>query len=175
MKLLLDTHVWLWSLADTARLSKRTLRMLHASSTELWLSPISVRELGDLSDGGKFEHRGSFTEWIEQILERTRPIEAALDHRVALATRAIALTHNDPMDRFLAATARVYDLVLVTADESCSPAVASRHSRRETVHAVRDHSSDRDAVTQGTDQLRRLRFHCAARLRVAASRSAGVG
>jgi PIN domain nuclease of toxin-antitoxin system len=50
------------------------------------------------------------------LFERSRPTEAPLTHRVALATREIVVPHKDPMDRFLAATAKVYDLVLVTAD-----------------------------------------------------------
>jgi PIN domain nuclease of toxin-antitoxin system len=117
MKLLLDTHVWLWSHSDSKRLSPRTLRALRATSNELWLSPISVWELGRLADRGKLPLRGSFTEWIERMLDLTRPIEAPLTQRVALATRAIELPHQDPMDRFIAATANAYDLVLVTADE----------------------------------------------------------
>ncbi|MCH7717633.1 MAG: PIN domain-containing protein [Gemmatimonadetes bacterium] len=43
--------------------------------------------------------------------------EAALTHAVAAESRKIGLAHLDPADRFLAATAKVYDLTLVTADE----------------------------------------------------------
>ena len=42
--------------------------------------------------------------------------EAPLNHEVALASRAITVGHEDPADRFLAATAAIYDLVLATAD-----------------------------------------------------------
>jgi PIN domain nuclease of toxin-antitoxin system len=44
--------------------------------------------------------------------------EAPLTHEVALASDAVALPHRDPADTFLAATAKVYDLTLVTADEN---------------------------------------------------------
>ena len=43
--------------------------------------------------------------------------EAPVNHEVAIQSRAIDLDHQDPADRFLAATALVYDLTLVTADE----------------------------------------------------------
>lgn len=42
--------------------------------------------------------------------------EAELNHAVALRSRQVLLPHDDPADRFLAATASVYDLTLVTAD-----------------------------------------------------------
>lgn len=44
-------------------------------------------------------------------------MEAPLTHEVALATGRISTTHKDPVDRFLLATAQVFDLTLVTADE----------------------------------------------------------
>ena len=46
MKLLLDTHIWVWSLSDPSKLSRRVTRALDSKSSELWLSPISLWELG---------------------------------------------------------------------------------------------------------------------------------
>ena len=43
--------------------------------------------------------------------------EAPLTREVASASRSLDLPHEDPADRFIAATAMVYDLTLVTADE----------------------------------------------------------
>jgi PIN domain nuclease of toxin-antitoxin system len=51
------------------------------------------------------------------VLRRVAFKEAPLTHEVALRTRAIDLPHRDPADRFLAATASVYGLTLVTGDE----------------------------------------------------------
>ena len=45
MKLLLDTHIWLWSVLEPHRLSRRVAKALQDSSNELWLSPISIWEL----------------------------------------------------------------------------------------------------------------------------------
>jgi PIN domain nuclease of toxin-antitoxin system len=44
--------------------------------------------------------------------------EAQIDYRVAQETARVQLPHRDPADRFLVATARVFDLTLVTADET---------------------------------------------------------
>ena len=55
--------------------------------------------------------------WIAESLSSLALQEAALTHEVALEIRRIRLPHRDPADRLLAATARVYDLTLVTADE----------------------------------------------------------
>jgi PIN domain nuclease of toxin-antitoxin system len=44
-------------------------------------------------------------------------LDAPLTREVAVRSRAVELDHGDPADRFLAATADVYDLTLVTSDE----------------------------------------------------------
>jgi len=55
--------------------------------------------------------------WIESALAAVPMREAPVTQQVALAIRAISLPHSDPADLLLAATARVYELSLVTADE----------------------------------------------------------
>lgn len=117
MKLLLDTHVWLWTIFEPAKISRRTSREMSSLQNELWLSPVSIWEVGLLLDAGKFGVKGSVAAWFEDVLANNALIEAPLTHRVALEARAVGLPHNDPGDRFLAATAKVYDLVLVTADK----------------------------------------------------------
>ena len=56
-------------------------------------------------------------EWVEDALRRVPLREAPVTHEVALETRNVRLSHRDPADRFLVATAAVFDLTLVTADE----------------------------------------------------------
>lgn len=117
MKLLLDTHIWLWALLEPERLSTPVQQALTAPDTELWLSPISVWEALLLAERGRIQVEGTPAVWVERLLNALPRHEAALTADVALASRAVELSHEDPADRFLAATARVYDLVLVTADE----------------------------------------------------------
>jgi PIN domain nuclease of toxin-antitoxin system len=82
------------SVLDRKRLSKRVASVLESPKNELWLSPISVWELLLLTQEGRVSLDRPAATWIADVL-----------------------AHQDPADRFIAATARVYDLTLVTADE----------------------------------------------------------
>lgn len=114
MRLLLDTHIWLWTLSDPKRLGRRVLQQLKDEANELWLSPMSTYEALTLYYKGRFEIDGNLTEWLARATAGTR--EAPLTHEIALVARQLPL-HQDPADRILAATAEVLDLTLVTADE----------------------------------------------------------
>lgn len=116
LKLLLDTHVWLWSLAEPRRLGRRARAALAHVENELWLSPISVWELLVLSDRGRVKLDAEPRRWVAEALRRTPAQEAALTFDVAVRSREIMPVHSDPADRFLIATALVYGLTLVTAD-----------------------------------------------------------
>ena len=115
MKLLLDTHIWLWSLAEPARLSRRVRSELKDQSNELWLSPVSTWEALLLNSKGRIQLRGELGDWVAGATARMR--EAPLTHEIVLAAHQLRLPHLDPADRFLAATAGVLGLTLVTADE----------------------------------------------------------
>ncbi len=117
MRLLLDTHIWLWSLLEPGRLGHRVKRELADPASELWLSPISVWELSVLLRRGRVRLEHGFHEWVETALNRAPLREAPVTNDVAMATYDIDLPHRDPADRFLAATATVFDLTLVTGDE----------------------------------------------------------
>lgn len=116
MKLLVDTHIWIWSVSDKSRLRPRVLKALQNPANELWLSPVSVWELLILVEKGRLVLNVDVKEWIGQALEAAPLQEAPLTTEVVLATREIRLSHKDPADAFLAATAKVFDLTLVTAD-----------------------------------------------------------
>lgn len=117
LKLLLDTHIWIWSLSDVKRLSKRTVQALQSSRNELWLSPISIWEFLVLVNKSKISLKMEPRAWIMEAMQRAPMREAPLSYDTALESRFIDLRHEDPADRFLAATAKVLDLTLVTADK----------------------------------------------------------
>ncbi|MBE3072168.1 MAG: type II toxin-antitoxin system VapC family toxin [Acidobacteria bacterium] len=116
MKLLLDTHIWLWSLLEPARLGRRTAAALEDPDNELWLSPISVWETLMLAERKRVVLLPDAEQWVRSCLARLPFHEAAVNAEVALTSRALKIPCDDPADRFLAATARVYELTLVTAD-----------------------------------------------------------
>jgi PIN domain nuclease of toxin-antitoxin system len=119
VKLLLDTHVWLWSHLQPEKLSARVTRALKSASSDLWLSPISVWEFFLLVEHGRVRLAAGWTPtgWVDAALQNRPMREATLTHAVALEAGAVRLPHADPADRLLVATARAYDLTLVTADE----------------------------------------------------------
>lgn len=114
--LLLDTHVWWWYLLGSDRLPRGIRQKLDVVDDAVWLSPISVWELGMLAARGRVEIRGEYRAWLREALSRMPLHEAYLTTEVALKSREIKLPHRDPADRFLAATALVYELTLVTVD-----------------------------------------------------------
>jgi PIN domain nuclease of toxin-antitoxin system len=116
LRFLLDTHIWLWSLHDPSRLGKRVLEELSNPENELWLSPISTWEALMLNAKGKIRLPADLSQWVAQATTPLR--EAPLTHEIALAARQLPLPHNDPPDRFLAATAQTLHLTLVTADRN---------------------------------------------------------
>ena len=116
VRLLLDTHIWAWSLLEPERLGSSAKAALAESENELWLSPISTWELVLLIERGRMEVDRPAAAWVREALGRIPMREAGLNHEVALRSRMLSLPHDDPADRFLAATAVVYELTLVTAD-----------------------------------------------------------
>jgi len=118
VKLLLDTHIWLWSLVAPDKLRPRVRRLLQQGGGEAWLSPISVWELLVLAERGRVRLGKEPRAWVAEALERAPLQEAALNHEVAIRSREVPLRHQDPADRFIAATALTYELTLVTADEA---------------------------------------------------------
>ena len=119
MSLLLDTHIWLWSLQDPAQLSKRVAAALANEDQQLWLSPISVWEFLLLVERGRIQVVPPLKArtWIDDAFAKAPLKEAPLTREVAMVSRQIRVEHDDPADRFIAATAAVYDLTLVTADQ----------------------------------------------------------
>ncbi len=117
MKLLLDTHVWIWSVISPKRLPRRMARELDSVRNELWLSPISIWETVNLLKLGRLKVKGDPWRWLDQILAAGVFRDAALTRDVAARCAEVQLPHRDPADRLLVATALVHDLTLVTADQ----------------------------------------------------------
>ncbi|MGI9292419.1 MAG: type II toxin-antitoxin system VapC family toxin, partial [Pseudomonadales bacterium] len=98
-------------------LNAKITKALRAEKNELWLSPISVWEIAILTERGRIVLDSPYREWITRALVQVPFTEAPLNHEAALLSRTVELPHQDPADRFLVATALVYELTLVTADK----------------------------------------------------------
>ena len=116
MKLLLDTHIWVWSVADDSRLTDTVRRVLGDPSHELWISSISTWEVLILAERGRLVLEPDARSWVRQALSDAPVREVPVTIDVALASRSVRLDNQDPADRFIAASAMVLGLTLVTAD-----------------------------------------------------------
>jgi len=116
VRLLLDTHIWLWSFLQPERLGSRVAAELESADNELWLSPISVWEALLLAERGRIRLLPSPERWILDALAEVPMTDAPLNREVALESRRLSMATKDPADRFIVATARVYDLTLITED-----------------------------------------------------------
>jgi len=117
MKLLLDTHIWIWSDVEAHKLSSEVARELASPENERYLSAASVWEAILLLEKKRTRLNGDFGEWFKKSKLDLGLIEVPLSWEIAHEIRYTVLGHRDTGDRFLVATAKVYDFTLVTADE----------------------------------------------------------
>jgi PIN domain nuclease of toxin-antitoxin system len=117
MNLLLDTHIWIWNDTAPEKLTSEINRELANPGNQLWLSPVSIWEVTALLEKRRINLKQDFRSWADESVRDLQLQEAAITWEVAHELRYTLLSHRDPADRFLVATAKVYDLTLVTADE----------------------------------------------------------
>ena len=117
MNFLLDTHVWLWSILEPARLNQATRTALTDPQHRFFLSPISVWETILLIEKGRVLVFMELPVWLDSVLWTSHIQEAPLTPAVALRSRMLQLPHQDPADRFIAATALEYGFTLLTAEQ----------------------------------------------------------
>jgi PIN domain nuclease of toxin-antitoxin system len=118
VRLLLDTHVWLWAAAQAAALGRKTRAALVDQKNERLVSAASVLEIARLSAGGQIILSTSTQRWIDESTKDLMLVHLAVTTDVAIEAYSLPTPfHRDPADRLLAATARIHSLVLVTADE----------------------------------------------------------
>ena len=116
MRLLLDTHIWIWQAIEPDKLKKRVSEALEDEGNELWLSPVSIWELSVLVRKGRIDLDEEVDAWVARALAQLTVREAPLTNDVALEVSKLRFSHKDPADHFIAASAKVFDLTLVTAD-----------------------------------------------------------
>ena len=116
MKLLLDTHTFLWSLGDTSQLSTTVTELIEDPSNHLYLSMASVWELAIKASIGKLQAPTNLEEYINTQLE-TRDIELlpiSLGH--VTMVRNMPRLHGDPFDRLLIAQASLEQMPLLSRE-----------------------------------------------------------
>jgi len=118
--LVLDTHVWLWSMnGEVERLSNQSCMAIEQASAtgSLRVMAISVWEVGMLESKGRIRFAEPCLDWVRKALTAPGLHLLPLTPEIAIETsRLPGVLHKDPVDRMLAATARILGGVLVTHD-----------------------------------------------------------
>lgn len=113
--ILLDTHVWAWTLSERERLSAKARAVIEQAQTVL-LSPISFFEIGQKVRLGKWPAMEPFVSRLTEILEEQGGRVVELTPVICLQAATMNWPHRDPFDRLLAASAAHHDLLLISAD-----------------------------------------------------------
>ena len=116
MRVLLDTHVFVWWLVDDVRLSDESRRVLADTANELFLSVASAYEIAVKAARGRLTLPEPVETYLPSRLRATRC--ASLDIGLGHVVRAGSLPdiHRDPWDRLLVAQGQIEGLPIVTGD-----------------------------------------------------------
>jgi PIN domain nuclease of toxin-antitoxin system len=115
LKLLLDTHCWIWLTGDWSQLPTPVRRRLNRDPEALVLSVVSVIEISiKLATGRLRLDVGPDRLVAELIADGVSSLGVTIDHALRMAT--LPLHHRDPFDRLLVAQAQIEGFTLVSAD-----------------------------------------------------------
>ncbi|MGB3495618.1 MAG: type II toxin-antitoxin system VapC family toxin [Elainellaceae cyanobacterium] len=115
--IILDTHIWIWWVDNSSRLSQKQRQLiLEYQTSGLGISLISCWEVAKLVENGKLDLSCRVGEWLDQAL--AYPGIQLLNLTVPIVVESTQLKgfHRDPADQLIVATARIFDVPLLTAD-----------------------------------------------------------
>lgn len=116
--ILLDTHILIWWIDDSPRLSQRHRQIIQEQQDNgLYISIYSCWEIAKLVEYGKLELKFSIEDWLEIAL--SHPNLQSLDLTVPIIIKSTQLSgfHKDPADQIIVATSIILGIPLLTADE----------------------------------------------------------
>jgi PIN domain nuclease of toxin-antitoxin system len=117
MRLLLDTHVFLWAVAEPKRLSSKARSSITKLDNQIFVSPVTAYELSYKHRQGKLPFGAAIVTSFGRQVAHLYASELAVSSPHTLAAGQLDWDHKDPFDQMLAAQAMVEGLTLVTADE----------------------------------------------------------
>ena len=118
MKLLLDTHIFLWYITDDPRLTPPIIAIIRDPFNEVYLSVISIWEVIVKCKLGKLYLPQSPDIYIPQQRQRHKIESIPIDEDSVVKLIKLPLLHKDPFDRMLLCQALQYDLTVVSVDEA---------------------------------------------------------
>lgn len=114
--IVLDTHAWLWWVADPSKLSRKAFREIKRAD-RIGISAISCLEVATAVAKGRISIDRGVLDWLEQALAQPRVELLPLTPTISVkATQLGVAFHGDPADRIIVATALLEAAVLITKD-----------------------------------------------------------
>ena len=121
MRLLLDTHCWLWISGRPERFSSSVRGLLEDPGTELLVSAVVTLEIAIKHRLGKLPLPAPPAVFVAERIRRHRAASLPIDHAHAARVGELPLHHRDPFDRLLVAQAQVDGVSLLTVDPLLEP------------------------------------------------------
>lgn len=132
--IVLDTLVLVWAVTDDRKLGRRARTLIDRlwAAGQVAVPAIAFWEVGILQARRRLELPASVREWRDSLLG-AGAVELTLDGTVAVRALDLSGLHDDPVDRFIVATALVHGVALMTADERLLdwPHALERHDARK--------------------------------------------
>ncbi|WP_437791859.1 type II toxin-antitoxin system VapC family toxin [Sorangium sp. So ce693] len=117
MKLLLDTHVWLWAVLTPERIAATARQAIEDPHNTLLISAASAWEIAVKYAIGKLPLPEKPELLVPRVIAALEAIELPVTSRHAISSAALPYHHRDPFDRLLVAQALCEGAALVTVDE----------------------------------------------------------
>lgn len=116
--ILLDTHIWVWWVNESERLSSTMADAIRKGVDDgLGVSTISCWEVAKLVENGRLKLAYPVEQWLHSALNYPGVVLLDLTPKIVVeSTRLPGTFHKDPADQLIVATARVYESLLLTAD-----------------------------------------------------------
>ena len=117
MKILIDTHCWLWGLASPSRLNEKARQLMENGGVAIYLSAASSWEIAIKMSLGKLSLPEPPKKYVPKRLTDQGIRALPVEHAHALQVSTLPDHHKDPFDRILVAQAQIEKMCILTADE----------------------------------------------------------
>ncbi len=117
MRLLLDTHTFVWWAGRSPHLPGRVYATLSEQAHSLHVSAATIWEMAIKAKKGRFSAATALLERLDELLARLEITPVAITHDHARHAGHLSNHHGDPFDRMLAAQAELEGMALVSADK----------------------------------------------------------
>jgi len=117
MKYILDTHVFLWSIANTKELSKNAIKVIKNPDNEIYVSSVTLWEIAIKTRIGKLDIEGISIDELPSIIEKMEYSQISLTSEDALGYINLKeITHKDPFDRMLIWQCMSRNMIMISKD-----------------------------------------------------------